>query len=157
MRTFEDLFAGYGDLLRYLANEHDSLRIRAEDSNRSRWELHPLWLDVIAQIETFPAQGLYRDIDEKAVIGEQLARLGVSVYGYYKRAAALLGLRAGRSDISLGEAETHVRRFVQRIHEPVTWQADVEAKRRESRGARRSMSWMTFRQENHATDQFALI
>lgn len=50
LRTFADLFAGLGDVLRYLASEHDSLRIRGEDSNRSRWPVHPLWLDLIAHV-----------------------------------------------------------------------------------------------------------
>ena len=29
-RTFEDLFAGYGDVLRYLASEHDTMRVPNE-------------------------------------------------------------------------------------------------------------------------------
>ena len=56
----------------------------------------------------------------------------MSLYGYHKRVAALLGLRDHRIEISLGEAATQVRTLMQRIHEPVTWQSDVEAKRRES-------------------------
>ncbi|MEK7437991.1 MAG: hypothetical protein AAB150_14030 [Pseudomonadota bacterium] len=35
-----------GDFLRYLAHEHDTLRIKTEDTNRSRWPLHPLWIDL---------------------------------------------------------------------------------------------------------------
>lgn len=132
LRTFEDLFTGHGDLLRYLANEHDSLRVRGEDTNRSRWPVHPLWVDLLAQIEAFPVQGLYREIDQEAAIGEQLTRLAVAVYGYHKRAAALLGLRSRRAEVSLGEATTHVRELMHRIHEPLTWQADVEVRRRQS-------------------------
>jgi hypothetical protein len=132
LRTFEDLFAGQGDLLRFLAHEHDSLRVRSEDSNRSRWLPHPLWLDLVEQIVSFPARGLYREIDAEAVINDQLFRLAVSLYGYHKRIAALIGLRDRRTEVSLGEAATHVRALMHRIHEPVTWQSDVEAKRRES-------------------------
>ena len=52
IRTFADLDDGQGDLLRYLAHEHDTVRVPASDSNRSRWPLHPLWVDLQAQIET---------------------------------------------------------------------------------------------------------
>lgn len=37
IRTFEDLKNQLGDLLRYLANEHDTLRVPSDDSNPSRW------------------------------------------------------------------------------------------------------------------------
>lgn len=43
LRTFQDLFEGYGDLLRYLVSEQTSLRVKTDDSNRSRWPVHPLW------------------------------------------------------------------------------------------------------------------
>ena len=36
IRTFGDLADMQGDLLTYLAHEHDTLRVKAEDSNRSR-------------------------------------------------------------------------------------------------------------------------
>ncbi len=41
--TFNDLKNRQGDLLYYLAVEHDTLRIPNNDSNKSRWPLHPLW------------------------------------------------------------------------------------------------------------------
>ena len=51
------------------------------DSNRSRWPLHPLWVDLLAQIETFDCQGVYREIDAQAALNERLMRIAVSVYG----------------------------------------------------------------------------
>lgn len=44
IRTFTDLANSQGDVLRYLATEHSTLRNKTADSNRSRWPLHPLWL-----------------------------------------------------------------------------------------------------------------
>lgn len=129
IRSFEDLFSSYGDVLRYLASEHDTLRMRSQDSNRSRWALHPLWLDIIEQIESFACQGVYREIDEQAVIREQLARLSIVLYGYTKRVAALVGLRNRVAKVSFGETQLELRHMLERIHEPITWDGDVAAKR----------------------------
>lgn len=135
LRTFRALFAGQGDVLRYLATEHDSLRIPSEDSNRSRWALHPLWVDLCAWIEDFWSQGVYREVDAEAEIDWQLQRLALVVYGYHKRVAALVGLRDRRGEVRLGEAVGEIHARMTDLHEPVSWNADVEAKRRESRYA----------------------
>lgn len=129
IRTFEDLFAGYGDVLRYLATEHDTLRVPGEDTNRSRWPLHPLWVDLISQIDTLPCQGVYREIDEAAMVRAQLRRLSVMLYGYCKRVAALVGMRDGRETVLFGEASREIRVMLEAAHEPVTWDAEVAAKR----------------------------
>jgi len=133
IRTFEDLFANSGDVLRYLAHEHDSLRIPSADSNRSRWALHPLWLDLLEQIETFSGQGLYREVDEQAVLSERQQRLAISVYGYLKRLAALMSLQQDREIISVEESLERLRTLVVRLHEPVSWRVDVAAKREQVR------------------------
>jgi hypothetical protein len=135
IRTFEDLFAGQGDVLRYLAGEHDSLRVRSVDSNRSRWALHPLWMDLCGWIDEFSSQGVYREVEAAAVIEWQLQRLALAVYGYHKRAAALLRLRDERAEVTLSEALHEVRARITRLHEPLSWNTDVEAKRRQSRYA----------------------
>ena len=44
IRTVQDLNDQRGDLLRYLATKHDSLRIPSTDTNRARWPLHPACL-----------------------------------------------------------------------------------------------------------------
>ncbi len=129
VRTFADLFDGYGDVLRYLASEHDTMRIPNGDTNRSRWPVHPLWVDLIEQIETQPCQGVYREIDDEAAIREQLARLGVILYGYCKRIAALVGLRDRTEKVMLGEAMYELRLMLESRHEPMTWDVDVAAKR----------------------------
>jgi hypothetical protein len=129
LRQFDDLFEGFGDLLRYLANEHDSLRVQTNDSNRSRWPVHPLWDDLLDRIESFPARGIYREIDAKAVIAERKRRVAVSVYGYLKHLAALLCIESGRDAIGLGATQATLGRLIDDLHKVAEWQVDVARKR----------------------------
>ena len=56
--TVQDLYDQVGDLVRYLSGEHDSLRLPTSDSNRSRWDLHPLWIDLQARAQKLNAEGV---------------------------------------------------------------------------------------------------
>lgn len=125
IRTFSDLQDGQGDLLRYLAEEHTTLRIKGDDSNRSRWPLHPLWLDLQAQISTLECQGVYREIDQAAILNERLMRVAISVYGYLKRIAAVHCIQHDESMITNGEALKRLEALIAKVHEPLTWKADV--------------------------------
>ncbi len=60
IRTFEQLQERQGNLLDYLAHEHDTLRERNEDSNRSRWPLHPLWRHLQEQIANLYSLPVYK-------------------------------------------------------------------------------------------------
>lgn len=129
LRQFADLFAGYGDLLRYLANDHDSLREPTGDSNRSRWPVHPLWDDLLDRIELFPAQGVFREVDEQAVISERKQRVAISVYGYLKHFAALLAIETNRDEIGLGVTQRSLNALIDDLYQAVEWHADVDRKR----------------------------
>ena len=98
IRTFEDLKTGAGDILRYLASEHDSLRIPNQDSNRSRWPLHPLWIDLQKQIDSLSSEGVYRSIDPESALNERLMRIAISMYGNLKQVAAIDCVQRGTSD-----------------------------------------------------------
>jgi hypothetical protein len=125
IRTFEDLFAGYGDVLRYLTHDHTTLRVRSEDSNRSRWPLHPLWALLREHIATLPAQGVIREVNRDARLLEQMMRLAVSVEGYLKRSAAIDCVRR-RGDVpSHDRAIEDFAHFLRRVHDPLTWREDV--------------------------------
>ncbi len=63
--TFENLKDQQGDLLRYLATEHDTLRLPNGDSNPSRWPLHPLWVNLQSQIEKLNHLGIDRVYGQK--------------------------------------------------------------------------------------------
>lgn len=125
IRTFADLQDGQGDLLHYLSEEHTTLRIKGEDSNRSRWPLHPLWLDLQEQIKTLECQGVYREIDPAAILNERLMRIAISMYGYMKRIAAVHCIQHGEEMISSTEAMKRLELLIAKVHEPLTWQTDV--------------------------------
>ena len=125
IRTFADLQDGQGDVLRYLVEEHTTLRNKTDDSNRSRWPLHPLWIDLQQQINKLEQQGVYRNIDEQAILNERLMRMAISMYGYLKRIAAVHCLQTGQPMISDAEALQRLENLISRVHEPMAWQTDV--------------------------------
>lgn len=125
IRTFQDLFDGNGDVLRYLVQEHTTLRVRQDDSNRSRWPLHPLWALLQEHVATMPAQGVIREVDVDERLLEQMMRLAVSVEGYLKRSAAIECVRRGGELLSHDAAIREFNAFLQRVHDPLTWANDV--------------------------------
>ncbi|MDC7704996.1 phage/plasmid replication domain-containing protein [Vogesella indigofera] len=133
IRTMDDLFERQADCLRYLANEHDSLRTPTTDSNRSRWPLHPLWVDLHSRIEQLNGLGVYREIDPQMVLDERLMRIGISLYGYAKRVAAIECLRGGHAFLSLDDALLRIDRLLHRVHDAATWQQDVDKRVTEMR------------------------
>lgn len=126
LRTFEDLFEGYGDLLRYLVSEHTSLRVKGEDSNRSRWAVHPLWAALTGAIEQLPAQGVYREVDPQAVLDETLMRMAISMEGYLKKVAAIECLKEGRPMLSHGQTLQRLIPVLDKVHNQLTWRGDVQ-------------------------------
>lgn len=126
IRTFADLAAQSGDVLRYLAFEHDTLRERSEDKNRSRWPLHPLWHDLQERIKSFDGLGVYKIMPEDAVLAERQTRLAISMYGYLKQAAALYCVQAGKDKLMFEQALTEAERLLKEVHNPFVWRIDVE-------------------------------
>lgn len=134
LRTFEDLFDGCGDLLRYLVQEHTTLRVpQANDSNRSRWPLHPLWRMVQQHVEALSAQGVVRVVDPDEALHAQMLRLAVSVEGYMKRAAAIECVRRGGEILSHEQTLNEFAVFLRRVHDPLTWRPDVIKRAHETR------------------------
>lgn len=125
IRTFSDLADLQGDVLRYLATEHDTLRVPNEDTNRSRWPLHPLWLDLQAQIATLEAQGVLRVVDSEAMLRERLIRIAISTYGNLKRIAAIYALLSGKDKVTQHAATWHLQKLLDEVHDPLTWETDV--------------------------------
>jgi hypothetical protein len=126
LRTFEDLFDGHGDLLRYLVNEHTSLRVTSEDSNRSRWPIHPLWTLLCEAIEQLPAQGVYREVDPQGLLDETLMRMAISMEGYLKKVAAIECLKEGRPMLSQGQTIARLVPLLEQVHNHLTWRGDVQ-------------------------------
>ncbi len=132
IKTFEDLERQQGDLLTYLASEHDTLRIPNDKQNASRdWLLHPLWLDLQDRIKELGHIGIYRSFDEKAILDERAMRMVISVYGYLKRLAAVRCLQKGMPMISHTEALEELGYAVQKIHDPLAWKFDIRRRTKE--------------------------
>ncbi len=126
IRTFADLDGQQGDLLRYLAESHDTMRIQQSDSNRSRWPTHPLWLDLQERIQDFNCQGILREIDDIEAIEERLMRIAISVYGYLKRLAALRSVQHSLDPMPAQRAQSELKALLDIVHDKMTWQTDVE-------------------------------
>lgn len=126
LRTFQDLFDGYGDCLRYLVAEHTSLRVKTEDSNRSRWPVHPLWVLLSQQIDQLPAQGIYREVNSRAMLDETLMRMAISMEGYLKKVAAIECLKEGRPMISQSQTIDRLIPLLEKVHNGLTWRGDVQ-------------------------------
>ena len=74
------------DSIRYisrviLVNDHTTLRTRTNDSNRSRWPLHPLWQDLQARVSQMDGLGVVRELDGKKLLDERMMRISISMYG----------------------------------------------------------------------------
>jgi hypothetical protein len=121
-----DLEDQKGDLLRYLATEHTTLRRPSKDSNRSRWPLHPLWSALQHSISGLNSLGIYRVDGNEAVLRERKMRLATAMYGYLKRVAAVHGVQHDKDFIPMPEAKVIFDEMMLFIHDPLTWKIDVE-------------------------------
>ena len=113
-------------LLRFLAEHHDTLRARTEDSNRSRWPLHPLWVDLqqrIAELHRLET----KQVDGKdLVLDERLTRLTISIYGYPKRMAAVSCVKQGLATMAEEEALGLLGQRLRELFDPLSWKVDVQ-------------------------------
>lgn len=126
IHTINDLIDQQGDLLRYLSNEHETLRTPTNDKNNSRWPLHPLWQDLQALIETMEHTGIYREVDQRTLLEEKKTRIAISVYGYLKRLAAIECVKNNKPMINFDDGMKKLFNKLSKVHEPVSWRADIE-------------------------------
>lgn len=133
IKTFEDLKERQGDLLRVLVNHHTSLRIKTDDSNRSRWPVHPLWQDLQERVAQMEGLGVVRELDMAGLLDERQMRIAISMYGYMKRIAAIHCLQSDMPMMSHDHAQQHLGILLDQIHDPLTWQNDVERRITEMR------------------------
>ncbi|MGB0683980.1 MAG: hypothetical protein ACPGOV_14815 [Magnetovibrionaceae bacterium] len=126
IRTFADLQDLQIDLLRELATKHTTLRRANGDSNRSRWPFHPLWAQLVANIEHGAQTGLIRAYDEMAGPEWRLDRNGRSVFGYLKQIAALIQVIERRNEpLSLPDIIDRLPSIVGRYHQNDLWNEEV--------------------------------
>ncbi len=129
--TFDDLKSQIGDLLRYLSTDHTSIRVPTDDSNSSRWPLHPLWVDLLENIGKLKSLGIARIHGKNSVLEERMIRMAISVHGYLKMVAAVHCVQAGQKLIDVNEALRVIDSRIQKIYEPLAWQIDVEKRMKE--------------------------
>jgi hypothetical protein len=125
IRTFQDLQERQGALLNFLAESHDTLRVRTEDTNRSRWPLHPLWIDLQQRIAVLDSLENKRTDGKDLVLDERLMRLTISIYGYLKRIAAVSCVQEEQEMMSEEEAYQLLGNRLRRLFDPLSWKADV--------------------------------
>ena len=123
--TFKDLRQCQGDLLRHLVEEHTTLRIPDEDPNRSRWPLHPLWINLQGKIGEMDKIGVCRMDGRESVLEERKIRIGIIVNGYLKRLAAIVCVQDHQEMISNEEAFYHLRYYMDKAHDNLNWAIDV--------------------------------
>lgn len=133
IKTFSDLYNKLGDLLKYLSEEHDTLRQPNGDSNRSRWPLHPLWMDIQERVKYINQTKVREPYDKEIALEERMMRIGISVYGYLKRTGAIHCVQNKKPMISEKEALEYLCKYMWKAHDPLNWQIDVR-KRIESIG-----------------------
>lgn len=122
IHTIADLKELQNDLLRELASDHTTLRRPTEDSNRSRWPLHPLWQALLADIAALPQTGLVRSIDPMRPLGYRLDRTTQSVHGLLKAVGALVTVRDGLDrPPTLEQVLAALPRLLARHHNPLLW------------------------------------
>lgn len=129
--TFAEWEYLQGDLLRYLATEHDTLRVKVADVNRSRWPLHPLWKDLQSRVADLEGQGVYRVDGRAAGLREQNQRLIIMVYGYLKRHAALYAARHDGKIENVRHAISVLAGDLVKVHDPLTWDLEVTQRLKE--------------------------
>ena len=126
IRTFIDLQERQGGLLHFLAEHHDTLRTRTEDSNRSRWPLHPLWVDLQERLTELHALESKQIDGKELVLDERLMRLTISMYGYLKRMAAVSCVKQEQAMMTEEEAYGLLGERLRRLFDPLSWKADVK-------------------------------
>ncbi len=126
IRTFGELAIGIKPLLRYLANEHDTLRRPTTDKNRSRWPLHPLWHALQTGVEDLDNVNRCNAVDRRFILEHRLMVAGISVYGYLKQIAALRCVLDGRQSMQMYEALRVLERLIDQVHDRLSWSGDIE-------------------------------
>jgi len=128
IRTLDDLYKYKGDMLQYLCTKQTTLRIPSNDSNRSRWSLHPLWIELQNHIQSLEQFGASRNFDREAVLEAIKVRMAISMYGYLKKLSAIESIQQGKEILPIGETIESLSEIIRELHDPLNWQSEVHNK-----------------------------
>lgn len=116
-----------GDLLHDLYHRHTTLRVPTEDTNQSRWPLHPLWQSLQRDIAALPRNGLIEAYSPVNGIEYRLHCIGKSLAGYAKRKAMLEYIQNDGTHIPDPDwAIESLANLIKQHVRPETWDSDVE-------------------------------
>ena len=128
IRTIEHLTERCGDLLRYLAFDHDRLLIASEDSNKSRWSEHELWADLQNLVSDWPGFGVHKVVPLQAHVRQRRQQVAIVIYGMLKQFAALESFSGLQGTPKVEQAISSFERGMRDYHDAYTWQKDVESR-----------------------------
>jgi len=124
--SLANLLSQYGVILSHLAHEHTRLTIPSEDSNRARWQTHPLWKSLQDHYSTLPIGFNDNEFNRNAHLDARLERCYVSMLGYAKRISAIKALQESSEPLALGKTLSVICGGLRRLYDPLTWRTDVE-------------------------------
>ena len=124
--SLANLLSRYGVILSHLAHEHTRLTIPSEDSNRARWQTHPLWKSLQDHYSTLPIGFNDNEFNRNAHLDARLERCYVSMLGYAKRISAIKALQESSEPLALGKTLNVICGGLRRLYDPLTWRTDVE-------------------------------
>lgn len=127
IRTINNLKDLQNDLLRELAQSHTSLRKPNSDSNKSRWPFHPVWKDMLKQINALPQTGLVQEIDPLKPLSWRLYQQSKSLYGMLKGMGVLLHASGKLPDeFKLDDVIAAMEPQLRRHHRRQKWEYDID-------------------------------
>ena len=121
-----DLLRQYGVLFSYLAHDHTRLTIPSEDSNRARWQTHPLWKSLQDHYSTLPVDSNENEFNRNAHLDARLEQCLISMLGYAKRISAIKSLQDSTQGQSLEKTLGVICKGIRTLYDPLTWRTDVE-------------------------------
>ncbi|HEX3675202.1 MAG TPA: hypothetical protein VHU87_13095 [Rhizomicrobium sp.] len=128
--TLDQMQAYLPGLVRHLARHHTSLRTPSQDTNRSRWPLHPMWRGVIETADQLTKAPERPPPPLRTGSEYRLARQTRSVFGHLNGIAATLSEGRAANPVTFEELLGRLGYLLDRYHSPQIWQADVSAKLR---------------------------
>ncbi|MEQ9490195.1 MAG: hypothetical protein RIM72_14510 [Alphaproteobacteria bacterium] len=129
IRSLADLADYQWDLLRELATNHTRLLQPTGDTNKSRWPLHPIWVELQRLIESAPQTGLAQDVWSSDAIHIRIEQLAASVAGQMKALAAMKHVLWPGEDVpTIEETCDWLEDWQHYQNADSTWNTDVRTK-----------------------------
>ncbi|MDD2325000.1 MAG: hypothetical protein PHW63_03175 [Alphaproteobacteria bacterium] len=128
IRTLADFEKSIGFVIGLLCEYHTSLRTITSDTNRARWPMHPLWLDVRERFSTLGMQPIKAASKLRDHYPERVQSIVISMMGNIKAIAALTSVYDDTPPQGFQETLTNINGQLRRIYDPLSWQQDVQKK-----------------------------